>query len=189
MIEELENLKTFEGVDLPEGHLTTEDQLLLKKYATGKKLVVDMGTFKGRAAIIEAIYAERVVTIDCFPKDAPNNYKAVKKELSKYDNIKLVKSKTLESVDLFKNNSIDLLIQDAGHSAENVIDDIKYYLPKLKNNAIIMIHDYKYMDGTHEDRNVQGGVKYLIDNNILKQIEISGWYWIGEKINLAHQWV
>lgn len=181
MIEKLA-IGNFEGKELPEGHLTDEDQILLKKYVLNKKLVVDLGTFKGRGAIIESFFAEKVVTIDNFLKSKPNKYEKVKMELSKYKNIRLIRGDSSESSKFFKNNSIDLIVQDAGHSADDVINDITAYLLKLKKDAIVMIHDYKYMNGKYEDRDVQGAVRILIEKNILKEIEIAGWYWIGQKI-------
>jgi hypothetical protein len=176
-------LKEFDGVELPEGHLTFEDQLLLKKYSIDKKLVVDIGTFKGRSAIIESIYAEKVFTIDYFPNNAPNNFKDTEKNLSKRKNIELINECSWDSAKLFKDKSIDLLVQDGNHSIEGILKDITLFLPKLKNNCIVMIHDFKYQNGEYEDRNVTGGVKYLIENNILKEVEISGWYWVGKIIN------
>lgn len=182
-MEPLCNFKEFEGVELPEGHLTSEDQLLLKKYSINKKLVVDIGTFKGRAAVIESIYAEKVFTIDYFLGNMLNYYKDIKENLSKIKNIELIKGYSWDSAKFFEDKSIDLLVQDGNHSIDGIIRDIDSFLPKLTDNAIVMIHDYKYMDGEYEDRNVQGGVKALIEKNILKEIEVNGWYWVGKTIN------
>ncbi len=177
----LDKSKTFEGKEIPEGQLILQDQQLLKKYSINKNLVVELGTFKGRGAVILSMFAKQVITVDFFGKGRPNNYELVKKDLDKHKNIKLIKKTTREAIDKFQNNSIDLLIQDAGHSIEAVVDDIKAYFPKLKNDAIVMIHDFKYMDGSCDaSMDVKGGVKYLVDNKMLKLIEIAGWYWIGK---------
>jgi predicted O-methyltransferase YrrM len=172
----------FDNIKLPEGCLTKLDQDLLKKYATGKEFAVELGTFKGRGAIILSKYAKQVVTIDHYLKDNPAKYKDVKKTLSEYNNIRLIKGKSITCHRHFKDNSIDLLIQDAGHALIEVVNDVLSFLPKLKKNAIVMVHDYKYMDGQFADRDIQGGVKYLMLIKRLKQLEIAGWYWIGQKI-------
>lgn len=66
------------------------------------------------------------------------------------DNINYV-SKFLTSVyrsesdiaaDLFSNNSVDVCFIDAGHSYENVRNDITAWLPKIKKGGMLAGHDY-----------------------------------------------
>lgn len=42
----------------------------------------------------------------------------------------------------FENNSVDVVFIDAGHSYENVKQDIIAWLPKVKNKGILAGHDY-----------------------------------------------
>lgn len=44
----------------------------------------------------------------------------------------------------FKDNSIDAIFIDAGHSYESVKKDIDYWLPKMKNGSVIAGHDYHW---------------------------------------------
>lgn len=169
------------GVELPVGELTVQCENALKKYAIGKEYAVELGTYKGRASAILSLFAESVVTVDEFPTHKPADYETVKKDLDRFPNVLVIRDLSNLSAKHFIDNSINLLVQDAGHSADNVVDDIKAYLPKLKDKAIIMIHDYKYMDGRQEDLNVQGGVNILLECGIIEEVEQMGWYFIARK--------
>ena len=170
------------GMDLPDGELTFDDLKALQKYATGKELVVELGTFKGRTASFCSYFAKKVVTVDDFPKNKPANFEQVVNDLKRFPNINVIRDLSNLSARHFLDNTIDLLIQDAGHSAENIIDDVKAFLPKIKTGGIIMVHDYKLMNGKYEDRNVQGGVKKLLEQNLIEEVEQLGWYFIARII-------
>jgi hypothetical protein len=47
------------------------------------------------------------------------------------------------AVDMFDDNSIDILMIDGTHTAEAAREDYLNYLPKLKENAIVLFHDTK----------------------------------------------
>lgn len=45
---------------------------------------------------------------------------------------------------LYKNESLDFVFIDAGHDYEDVIDDIKCWLPKVKSGGILAGHDFHH---------------------------------------------
>lgn len=167
------------GWSLPEGHLTYEDEVLIRKYTKG--LCVNLGTFKGRSAIIMSYYADQVITIDKYV--APEFvHEDVVGWLKNYSNIIPVKALSNEYAINFDNKSIDFLFVDAGHSKGEIIADYSAYYSKLKDDAVVIFHDWKYMDGkTDESMDVQGGVRKLLEDNILKEIEKTGWCFVGRK--------
>lgn len=44
----------------------------------------------------------------------------------------------------FENESVDVIFLDAGHSYEAVKDDIKAWLPKMKNGSMMSGHDFNW---------------------------------------------
>jgi len=59
-----------------------------------------------------------------------------------YDHINLIKSKSIDASNSFKDNFFDVIVIDAGHDYDSVKQDIQHWLPKLKNNGIIAGDDY-----------------------------------------------
>lgn len=56
----------------------------------------------------------------------------------------LIKFKTDDVKDKIKDNSVDLMFIDAGHSYEEVTKDLINYWPKLKKDGILLGHDYRH---------------------------------------------
>lgn len=59
-----------------------------------------------------------------------------------FNNIRLLKEYSYNTVDSFVDNSIDFIYIDAEHTYEAVKQDLELYLPKLKDGGIIGGHDY-----------------------------------------------
>jgi len=58
--------------------------------------------------------------------------------------LNLIKCKTDDAKDKIKDNSVDLMFIDAGHSYEQVTKDLINYWPKLKKDGILLGHDYRH---------------------------------------------
>lgn len=80
--------------------------------------------------IPEAEYLRGEEYFDCFL----NNIKRTK--------IKYIKGDTVETAEEFRDNSIDAIFFDASHTAEGLEAEIKAWLPKLKEDAIVAGDDY-----------------------------------------------
>lgn len=63
---------------------------------------------------------------------------------SSIPHLSLIKSKTEDAKDKIKDNSVDLMFIDAGHSYEEVTKDLINYWPKLKKDGILLGHDYRH---------------------------------------------
>lgn len=167
------------GVTLPPGLLTVDDQKLLRKYAEGKDLVVELGTYKGRGSALMSLFAKKVVTIDFYAYTANNpelTLENTKKNLKDFPNVKAIKEVSWEAARHFPGESIDVLFQDAAHSSKGVVMDYDAYYPKVKAGGYIIIHDYKYMDGSvGADRDVKGGVEEILNKGEVHDVEESGW--------------
>lgn len=75
-----------------------------------------------------------------------NCYTIFLKNLSEAGVLNMITPIALFSEDaakLFKNNSIDCVFLDAAHDKENVIKDLKSWIPKIKIDGFIAGHDYK----------------------------------------------
>ena len=167
------------GWNLPEGHLTVEDELLLVKYA--RCLCVNLGTFRGRSSVIMSYYADQVITVDCYVEPSFGHNEMVQ-ALAPYQNIDPIAHRTTAAAAGLQDESIDLFFVDAGHSRQDVIEDYQAYYSKLKTGAIVIFHDYKYMDG-HVDSSmdVQGGVREIMAGGTLEHVETTGWCFVGRK--------
>ena len=49
---------------------------------------------------------------------------------------------SVEASKTFEDKSIDFVFIDAGHTYEEVVEDIKHWLPKVKAGGFIAGHDY-----------------------------------------------
>lgn len=57
--------------------------------------------------------------------------------------IKPIRSDSAEAAKRFKDESLDFIFIDAGHSADSIRKDLHAWAPKLKKDGIIAGHDYK----------------------------------------------
>jgi len=125
---------------------------------------VELGTWKGRSTtflVTEMINQKRSIdfyAVDLFEND-PNI--SDKKEIDAYgktfsileEYIKNTKhiseyyttivSNSSEAANKFKDNSVDTIFIDAGHTYNAVKSDIVSWLPKIKIGGIIAGHDYR----------------------------------------------
>jgi predicted O-methyltransferase YrrM len=64
--------------------------------------------------------------------------------------IKTIVSLSHEASKYFEDGSVDCLFVDAGHSKEAVLNDLKAWYPKMKNNSIMAGHDWTSWPGVKE---------------------------------------
>lgn len=85
----------------------------------------------------------------------------------KKDKISFIRKKSEEVFHLFDDNDIDFIYIDAIHLYENVVSDVKNYLPKVKYEGIIFGDDYsKHFPGVINAINdVFEGVDLVIHKN------------------------
>ena len=71
-----------------------------------------------------------------------NNLISFIKNSSKKNKVVFIRQKSEDVVNSFENNDIDFIYIDAIHLYENVVNDIKNYLPKVKYDGTIFGDDY-----------------------------------------------
>ena len=89
------------------------------------------------------------------------------------DNIQIIKDTSKNASSQFSNSSIDFCFIDAGHTYEDVKDDIKNWYKKVKPGGVIGGDDY----GT----NIFDGVTTAVDEFFYRTIVKTGWAWTKTK--------
>jgi hypothetical protein len=79
--------------------------------------------------------------------------------------IQTIKSLSHEAADMFDDESVDVLFVDAGHSREAVLNDLKAWYPKMKNNSIMAGHDYTAWDGVNQAVTEVFGTPHKVEND------------------------
>lgn len=147
---------------------------MVNKFSDGSNFV-EVGSWKGRSSVymaVEIINSNKNIKFDCVDvweyvdtqNDIPvgsfdglyfNFLKNIRPVKSFINPIKMTSE--LASF-LYDNNSLDFIFIDAAHDYDNVINDIKNWLPKLKPGGCIAGHDYFTSEG------IQKAVKEVFGN-------------------------
>jgi predicted O-methyltransferase YrrM len=152
--------------------VTDADRSTLTELASGAKNIVEVGTFLGGSAeaILAGMPEDGHLTcIDLFegtigsPTRLSDNRISIDgkeiendKEFSKYIALSYIKGRLLPYKDRvsvliadsisashgFSSESLDMVFIDAAHDYDNVLADIKAWLPKVKPNGILCGHDF-----------------------------------------------
>lgn len=131
------------------GYLNENEGLKLQELAKDKD-VLDIGTFFGRSAICFAEVAKSVVTVDTFCGGIVNNqvqepkmvtYDDFLTNIAGYKNITHYVGRSDEILPLLE-GPFDVIFIDGSHRYEDVRSDAKLSLPLLKEDGIIIFHDY-----------------------------------------------
>lgn len=134
-----------------EGWMTDSEIETLRWLGARCKNVVEVGSWKGRGTkeLLETCKGT-VYAIDHFNGTDTDGSKLAALGLNIYDkfvlnvgsfpNLKILKGDSVEMAKTFNGNKVDMVFLDAGHTYEDVIEDIDTWLPKC--NRIIAGHDY-----------------------------------------------
>jgi len=130
-----------------------EGLLDLIKEIPNKGRMIEIGTFTGESTVIFGDHFKEVIGIDPmlhdYDEEDPTsnfNFNEVLKmfilRTENYNNISLVQKTSDDAVNDFKDESFDFIYIDGIHQYENVLRDIKNYLPKVKKGGVIGGHDF-----------------------------------------------
>jgi cephalosporin hydroxylase len=139
----------------------------IDKYIKPTDVIYEIGTWTGESAVFFARKCKHIYTIDNGMNNISPNInnninenintneknintnkffydKRVKEFNSLYntDKITLIENTSENIANIIPDNSIDLVYIDADHSYDGIKNDIKLWLPKIKNNGYISGHDY-----------------------------------------------
>ena len=128
----------------------------IKKFKDTKVMtIVELGSYAGDAAEIFANYFRKVICVDPWENDYDDDdasswkYPMILVEAQfdrmkkNFQNITKIKDKSVNIVDNFPDNSLDVVYVDAVHKYKDVQEDIKMWFPKLKEKGWLCGHDYK----------------------------------------------
>lgn len=133
--------------------ITEADRAALRKHVENAQFVIEVGTFLGGSAevMLEAMPGE-LITIDTFegtlgtptaelPEGKMLEY--VQSRLSRFkERVKLIRGTSCSAAEMFSDEVADFVFIDAAHDYENVRNDIRAWLPKVKPDGVIAGHDF-----------------------------------------------
>lgn len=166
-------------------------------------IAVEIGTYLGATASIMA-HANENLEIHAFDlfdsgsysknqdklieqslgKDQPRSLENVSKFLSKYKNIHLHKVVKNEIVEF--NQEIDFLLEDSSHQYPQLSISMNNWLPKVKINGIVILHDYRPYLPIHSPQrflDVENYVDFLSNHNNWKFLGGIGDFAIFQRIS------
>jgi predicted O-methyltransferase YrrM len=115
---------------------------LCEKYVKETDIVVEVGSFQGVSSQVIALYCKELNCIDPWAwsscKIAEKMFDSILKD---YPNINKIKLFSTEASKMFKDQSLDIVYIDGDHSHAAVMEDIKHWLPKVKEGGYIAGHD------------------------------------------------
>jgi len=166
-----------------EGWMTWKDLKWLHKIAKTAPVFVEVGSWAGRSS--DAILSGSTGKVYCVDtwkgaKDIQDSTNAMAKErdmlevfkgnVGHYKNLNIVVKPSVEAAKDFEDNSIDICFIDAGHTYEEVLQDIDAWLPKVKPDGILCGHDYLPKTWM--------GVVQAVDERFGKPDEVVDWIWV-----------
>ncbi len=166
-----------------EGWMTYPDLQWLNDIAKTADTFVEVGSWAGRSshAILSGSKG-KVYCVDTWKgaKDIFDSTNAMAKErdmlevfkrnVGHFPNLNIVVKPSIEAAKDFEDNSIDVCFIDAGHTYEEVLDDIDAWLPKVKSDGILCGHDYL--------PNTWMGVVKAVDERFGKPDKVVDWIWV-----------
>ena len=120
---------------------------------TKDKTMIEIGSFIGESTVIFAEHFKKVIAIDPFmdnydPEDMTSNFNfrdvfmEYKRRTNSCINVETLIKTSDDALKDFEGKKFDFIYIDGIHQYQNVLDDIKNYLPLIKEGGIIGGHDY-----------------------------------------------
>lgn len=169
-------------------HLTNEEKDLLLNLSTSlpeNSTIVEVGSYLGASTCFLAYGIKNkggtVYAVDCWKnkamsegeRDTFDEFNRNVEPLK--DVIKPLRGFSNEIAEQF-DKKIDLLFVDGDHSYDGVCSDLKAWLPKMKENSLVVFHDYSWAIGVQIAVN-----KYVIPIQVEPAIRLDSIYWTRVK--------
>lgn len=154
-------LMAIPTIKLPELHKNTREffiEYLIKTYNFNEG--AELGIWKGRTFLhlLKSCPSLKLHGVDLWKpqpnNDGPENYidwsheeneKHVRDNAEKFNDRAIIyKMWTHEAAQFIPDKSLDFIFIDADHSSESVRNDIEKWLDKIKNDGMIIGHDYNW---------------------------------------------
>ncbi|MEI8349051.1 MAG: class I SAM-dependent methyltransferase [Candidatus Omnitrophota bacterium] len=168
-------------------HLRKKERLLLYKLALSLKknsIIVEIGSYLGSSAAFLACAAKdrghMVYCVDTWKnegmsegsRDTFAEFCINIASIQSY--IRILRGNSAEIARTF-DRGIDLLFIDGNHSYDGVKQDVELWLPKLKDNGIIIFHDVAWEEG------VQKVINEYIQPIVEERAILANTYWAKVK--------
>lgn len=157
-------------------HLTIEEKNTLYNYS--KKLkngsnIAEIGSYFGASASFLALgnKLNKIFCVDpwkneTMPEGLRDTFPEFKNNTKKFNNITALRGRSEDVAKNF-NRKIDLLFIDGDHSYKEVKIDVCSWIPKCKNEAIVILHDIGWAEGVN--RVIEEDIK-PIEKKILEKL-------------------
>ena len=151
---------------------------MVRRFPDGSHFV-EVGSWKGHSAAfmaVEIVNSGKKITFDMvdimtetIPLQSPDDrvdiflerHAMIKNNLSPVPWVRIVPKGSAEAAAMYKDGTLDFVYIDADHHYKNIVQDIKCWLPKVKQNGVIAGHDYyNYPD-------VMRAVKELLPKHVV----------------------
>ena len=142
----------------------------INKRFPGQELTgVEIGVNKGRnaAIMLKKMNLKMLYLID------PKVFHGVKRKLAKFDNYIFLEKKSKDAVNDIP-DGLDFVYIDGDHSFQGVLDDIKNYLPKVREGGILGGHDF----GNPCEDVSETVMRFAIGNNVKLYFKDRDWWMI-----------
>lgn len=147
-------LETASAIDV-QGFLHPEELEKLVELARNKE-VLEIGAFRGLSAWGMAIVATRVTSIDTFKANSAGQTQMealttlvdYQEATKRFANVEFVigTSEQLAGLMRFTTTAFDMIFLDAMHTYEDVKADIHRWWPRIRQNGLMVFHDYGHDD-------------------------------------------
>lgn len=135
-----------------EGHFYCNELDHLAVLAAGRD-VLEVGSFKGLSAWAMAITAKSLLCVDTFKADGGGQTQMTEhttlesflRATERYSNVKHLAMTSAQASQIVK-KKFDMVFIDAMHGYEDVRADIEAWEPKIRDQGIMVFHDYKHPD-------------------------------------------
>jgi len=188
MIDKKEITEILQESDIPKG-------MYLRNFEGGKEglqelisnlpkncVMAEIGSYIGESTELFAKNCFRVYAIDAwenyYDKNDKSSYQYPMKLVEQAFDVKTkkfflkivkIKKYSKEASETFGNKIFDFVYIDSNHQYENILEDIKIWLPKIKPNGMIGGHDYGYLP------NVTKAVDKVFGEQKVETFEDTSW--------------
>lgn len=151
LLVEAVKLKAYKEVGI-DGWMTSAELAWLYEQAQKHQTIAEVGSWKGRSthALLTGNTKGTVTAIDTWkgssdPKDKTHGrdtFADFMKNVGHFKNLTTNRNRGVDAANEYADKSFDMVFIDAGHTYEEVKEDIKAWLPKVKSGGILCGHDY-----------------------------------------------
>jgi predicted O-methyltransferase YrrM len=110
----------------------------------GVKEGVEIGVMRGGSALlwVRENPALHLTCVDPYIQQRRQKHYEIAKQRLVGDNFELVRSTSMEALEMFEDMTLDFVHIDGGHDFDNVCMDLICWHKKLKHGGVIALHDY-----------------------------------------------